>query len=215
VPHETYSPHYRERVRTFQARLRDSTFADPLAAQLATFLQPRAPVVRQLVEGAERLGHLLEGRTQDYSLCHADIHNGNILIGKDGLLYIVDWDTALLAPKERDLMFVGSGLGRAWNQAREAAWFYQGYGPTEIDPVALAYYRCERIVQDVDAFCEQILSTTEGVQDRSQGLRYLVSQFQPNDVVEIAQQSYAAVDALRPPYRGAAQPARAAVRREC
>jgi spectinomycin phosphotransferase len=92
-------------------------------------------------------------------------------------------------------MFVGSGLGRAGNQAREAAWFYQGYGRTEIDPVGLAYYRCERIVQDIDAFCEQILATTEKSQDRSQGLRYLVSQFQPDGLVDIARQSYEAVEA--------------------
>jgi spectinomycin phosphotransferase len=195
LPRETYSPRYRERVRAFQARLQGSTFEDPLAAQLATFLRARAAVVRQLVDGAERLACLLQVRTQEWVLCHADIHNGNILVARDGSLYIVDWDTALLASKERDLMFVGSGIGRAGNAAQEAAWFYQGYGPAEIDPVALAYYRCERIVQDIDAFCEEILSSTEKSQDRSQGLRYLMSQFEPNAVVEIALQSYAAVAA--------------------
>jgi spectinomycin phosphotransferase len=199
LPRETYSARYRERVGSFQARLRDSSFADPIAAGLAAILQARAAVIRQLVEGARRLGRLLQSRSQDFRLCHADIHNGNILVGQDGSLHIVDWDTALLAPIERDLMFVGSGIGRAGNQPQELEWFYQGYGPTEIDPVALAYYRCERIVQDIDAFCEQILSTTEASEDRSQALRYLASQFQPNAVVEIALQSFAAVEALPGP----------------
>ena len=195
LPRETYSPHWRERVRAFQSRLRDSVFEDPLAAELAAIMQARAAVVRELVEGAERLGQALERRSQEWILCHADLHAGNILIGQNGSLFIVDWDTALLAPKERDLMFVGSGLGPGWNQARETAWFYQGYGPVEVDPVALAYYRCERIVQDIDAFCEQIFSTTEAGQDRSQALRYLLSQFQPNGVVEIALHSCRAVAA--------------------
>ena len=199
LPRETFSSCYRDRVSAFQARLPDATFADPIAAELAAILQARAAVVWQLLEGAELLGRLLQGRTQDFRLCHADIHNGNILIGNDGSLYIVDWDTTLLAPIERDLMFVGSGIGRVGKPAQERDWFYQGYGRTEIDPAALAYYRCERIVQDIDAFSEQILSTTENSQDRRQGLRYLTSQFQPNGVVEIALESYAAAEALSAP----------------
>jgi spectinomycin phosphotransferase len=192
LPRETYSPRYRESVLAFQARLHGGGFADPISAELAAFLPANAAVVRQLVDAAERLARQLRSRSQAIVLCHADLHNGNLLIGNDGALHIVDWDTAMLAPKERDLMFVGSGIGRAGNVAQEAAWFYQGYGPAEVDPVALAYYRCERIVQDIDAFCEEILSTNENSQDRSQGLRYLISQFEPNGVVEIALQSLTA-----------------------
>ena len=205
LPRETYSPRYRSSVLAFQARLRGSRFADPIAAELAVFLPANAAVVRQLVDAAERLARQIQSRSQAVVLCHADLHNGNLLIGNDGSLHIVDWDTALLAPKERDLMFVGSGIGRAGNAAQEAAWFYQGYGPAEVDPVALAYYRCERIVQDIDAFCEEILSTTEKSQDRSQGLRYLMNQFEPNGVVEIALQSKALVEASRAPSQHAAQ----------
>jgi spectinomycin phosphotransferase len=64
--------------------------------------------------------------------------------------------------------------------------FYQGYGPTQIDATALAYYRCERIVQDIAAYCEQILLTDEGGEDRENGLRQLTRQFLPGGVVEIA-----------------------------
>jgi spectinomycin phosphotransferase len=189
---EAYTPRYRQRVLAFQARLHGSRLADPIAAELAAVLLARAAEVRQLVDGAERLARALQARPQVVVLCHADIHNANLLIGPDGALHIVDWDTALLAPKERDLMFVGSGLGRAGTEAQEAAWFYQGYGPAQIDPLALAYYRCERIVQDIDAFCEEILATTTSGPDRQRGLRFLSSQFEPGGVVEIALQSFAA-----------------------
>jgi len=190
---ETYSPDFRQRVATFLARARGSQFADPLAAELAAFLLAKAGEVRQLVDGAEQLARTLPARAQVVVVCHADLHNGNLLLSPDGAFYIVDWDTALLAPKERDLMFIGSGIGRAGNAAQETAWFYQGYGPAEIDPQALAYYRCERIVQDIDAYCTEILATSEDSPDRRQGLRYLISQFEPQGVVDVALQSYAAL----------------------
>ncbi|MDQ2996735.1 MAG: aminoglycoside phosphotransferase family protein, partial [Chloroflexota bacterium] len=101
-------------------------------------------------------------------------------------LFIVDWDTLILAPKERDLMFVGAGIDAVWRSERERALFYQGYGAAKIDSQALAYYRYERIVEDIVAYCQQLLLTDEGGQDRQEGLRQLVGQFEPGAVIEIA-----------------------------
>lgn len=81
-------------------------------------------------------------------------------------------------------MIVG-GCG-VWNSAREEALFYQGYGQTEIDPIALAYYRYERIIQDIAAFCQQLFLTGEGGKDREQGFMYFTGHFLPNHEVEIA-----------------------------
>jgi len=50
----------------------------------------------------------------------------------------------------------------------------------------LAYYRDERIIQDIAAFCEQIFSSPAGGEDREQSLRYLKSNFLPNETIEIA-----------------------------
>ncbi|MFN2195490.1 MAG: hypothetical protein ACK2UW_05120 [Anaerolineales bacterium] len=54
---------------------------------------------------------------------------------------------------------------------------------------ALAYYRYERIIQDIAAFCEQLLLTTQGGEDREQAYRYFTSQFLPGFEVEIALKS--------------------------
>jgi spectinomycin phosphotransferase len=86
-------------------------------------------------------------------------------------------------------MFVGGGQGFIGRTAQEEeTLFYEGYGRTEIDPVALAYYRYERIVQDIALFSEQILATDEG-EDRVQSLKYLMSNFLPNGTIEIAYRS--------------------------
>jgi spectinomycin phosphotransferase len=189
IPQETYSPQWREIVKRFQARVEDTTFDDPIAAELAAFLQARQHEISHLVKRAERLGSVLQTRSMQFALCHSDIHAGNILIGVNDALYLVDWDNPILAPKERDLMFIGGGVGGGGHTAQEETLFYQGYGQTQIDPIALAYYRYERIVQDIAAYCEQILLTHEGDEDRKEGLQQLKSQFLPNDVVEMAYKS--------------------------
>ena len=84
-------------------------------------------------------------------------------------------------------MFIGGGLyGGRRSPEKEAALFYQGYGQTDTDSGALVYYRCERIVQDIAEFCEQVLLTEGGSPDRAEGARMLMSQFHPGAVVEAA-----------------------------
>ncbi|HQU08796.1 MAG: spectinomycin phosphotransferase, partial [Verrucomicrobia bacterium 21-51-4] len=99
---------------------------------------------------------------------------------------IVDWDDPILAPKERDLMFIGGGVANVWNKAHEEALFYKGYRHTEVDTTLLAYYRHERILEDIALYGQQLLLTTTGGQDRIQWYKDFIAQFEPQGVVEIA-----------------------------
>ena len=186
IPHERYSSHWRDLVRGFQARVEGTAFPEPVAAELAAFLHAKRDEISQIVARADTLGDVLRARPPAHVLCHADIHGGNVLIGTDGALAIVDWDTLIFAPKERDLMFVGGGVGDVWHDVQEDAWFYRGYGQAEVAMMALAYYRYERIVEDIAAYGEQLLLTDEGGADRAQALRYFREQFLPGNVVAIA-----------------------------
>jgi len=190
IQQETYSPQWREIVKTFLKRVEDDRFSDPAAIELAAFMRAKRDAVADLVGRAERLAHALDARSPAFVLCHSDIHAGNILIGADDAFYIVDWDNPILAPKERDLMFVGGGQGFTGHTPQEEeALFYWGYGEAQVDPVALAYYRYERIIQDIAVYCEQLLLSDEGGEDRAQSLQYLASNFLPNGTIEIAYQS--------------------------
>src|SRR5262249_6620329 len=160
-------------------------FVEPVAAKLAAFLRTRHDEIAELVERADQLGRALLARSPDYVLSHSDLHANNVLIDADSALYLVDWENLIFAPKERDLMFIGAGVGGRWHRPHEAALFYRGYGQTEIDPTALAYYRYERIVEDIADFCEQLLLSDAGGADRERGLRKLVEAFLPNNVVDI------------------------------
>jgi spectinomycin phosphotransferase len=190
IRQETYSPQWREIVKTFLERVEDDAFENPVAVKLAALLKARRDEILDLVGRAERLAQMLQAQSPEFVLCHSDIHAGNILIDANAAFYIVDWDDPILAPKERDLMFIGGGQGFAGHTAQEEeTLFYRGYGQTQIDPVALAYYRYERIIQDIAVFCEQIFLTDEAGKDREQSLRYLMSNFVPNGTIEIAYKS--------------------------
>lgn len=189
IRREDFSPRWRQTVRDFQRQAAEQDFADPVAQKLAAFMRDHHAEIRRLVAQTEALRADLQARSLDFVLCHADLHAGNLHLGEDGSFYIVDWDDPALAPKERDLMFIGGGVGDIWNTPREEELFYQGYGPVELDRAALAYYRCERVVEDIAAFCQELLLTDEGGKDREQSYRFFTSQFEPGSVLEIAERT--------------------------
>lgn len=190
VPHEVYSPRSREMVAAFDHQVLTNTFDDPVARNLASFWRAKRRDICAMVERAEQLGRTLRQRAGTFVLCHADLHPGNVLVNEDGDLAIVDWDNPVFAPKERDLMCLSGGVSNAWNDAREDALFYRGYGSVAIDPVALAYYRYERIVADVAEYGAQIFGVWGSADDREEGLVQLMRQFLPNHVVAIAHRTF-------------------------
>ena len=90
-------------------------------------------------------------------------------------------------------MFIGAGIGGAWNRPDESAAFDRGYGPTAVDAEGIAYYRCERIVEDIAVYSAHLLRAGGDTADRDESLRRLAAAFEPNDVVEIAERTFAAL----------------------
>jgi spectinomycin phosphotransferase len=190
VPREDYSARWRDIVTEFDQEAQTRIYHDPIARKLAAFWLTRRDEIRTLVARAGQLAEDLRRHARPFVLCHTDLHAGNVLLRANDELAIVDWDNPLLAPKERDLMFVGGGVGGIWNTAAEEAAFYAGYGPTPIDLVALAYYRNERIVEDLAAYGAQLFGAQGSLVDRENGLRKVMGAFLPNQVVAIAHRTY-------------------------
>ena len=184
IAREIFSPCWRECVKDFLEQVEQYTYQDPIAAKTAVLMKENREIIGEVVRQADVLALALQNREAEFVLCHSDMHAGNLLIAGDGELYIVDWDTPLMALKERDLSQVGGSA--VWHSAREEALFYQGYGPAKIDRTALAYYRYERIIQDIAEFCKQLLLTDDGGSDREQSYRYFASNFAPGHEIELA-----------------------------
>ena len=149
LPVETFALPSAALVRRMLELTAATEFENPVAAEFAGFWREQAERIDQMIARAETLGLRLQTRSFDHVLCHADIHAANILVGEDGRIWLTDWDGPLIAPRERDLLFVvGSRIARTV-EPREEEVFFAGYGRVDIDPDALIYYRYERIVQDL------------------------------------------------------------------
>lgn len=198
VRREEFSPRRRERLAEFLRIIETTPYADPVAAEMAAYLNEKRREITALIDHAGRLAKELRARQSPFVLCHSDLHAGNVVIDGAGRLYVVDWDQPILAPRERDLMYPGGAQGfRGHAPEEEERLFFDGYGPVEVDAAAVAYYRFERIVEDLAVFAEQLLLSDEGGADRRQSIRYVKSNFLPGGTIERAYAAGAAAEADR------------------
>jgi spectinomycin phosphotransferase len=182
---ETYSIQWRETVRSFYDKIEFNAFDDKITKDFKLFFKQNINIIQRLVDGAEDLSKKIRPNTDSYVLCHSDVHAGNVLVGESEL-YIIDWDEPMMAPKERDLMFFGGGVGNVWNNPKDLSYFYEGYGPANIDKVILSFYRYERIVVDIAEFGEDLLLREQSDQSRFEMFNHFINMFDPNGVVDIA-----------------------------
>jgi len=102
-------------------------------------------------------------------------------------VWIVDWDETVLAPRERDLMFVIGGIIGGLVGPRQEELFFQGYGETSVDPLALAYYRYARAVEDIGAYGEEVFFRPDlGPVSKRAAVEGCMSLFTPGSIVSLA-----------------------------
>lgn len=194
APRESFTSPWPDLVKEIDARIEDGAVTRPIEREYAAFWHTRRAEIQELVERLETLGRRLRAARPPLVLCHADIHHNNVLIDTEDGFWIVDWDDTLRAPKECDLMMGVGGLNGTIVGPREEEWFLRGYGPTAIDPVALAYYRHLRAVGDLAYNGMQMWllpAASEAIKAKAlQGTRLL---FAPGSIVSLAHQSARAV----------------------
>ena len=188
LPVETFSLPSAALVRRLLKLVDATRFEGPAAARFAAFWRENALRIHRILASTETLGVSLRRRPFEFVLCHADIHAANLLVGEDGRLWLIDWDGPLVAPRERDLLFVvGSRIARPV-APREEALFFEGYGQVEIDPGALVYYRYERIVEDLGEVGKSVLlNPALGEQAREEEAELAMVFFAPGGDIDRAE----------------------------
>jgi len=196
VPREDFRPRANElasRVaRRVDAYLRGAPSHDGLAERLVAAWTTHRAEIKWLVSRSDELARRIRDRAATalplpFVLCHADLHAANVLVGPDGSISVVDWDEVILAPPERDLMFVrGSPIaGRVSD--REATAFESGYGSSDADPLLIAWYRIDWAVQDLADFARRVILDSElGTATRAAALALFEETFDRGGEVETA-----------------------------
>ena len=185
LPEETFSLPCAPAVREALTLAPRPPVASVAGARLAAGIAERTDRILAMVERAEGLAAELRLRSFDRVLCHADIHAANLLVADDGRIYLVDWDGPMLAPRERDLLFViGSRIARDV-QPHEEGWFFEGYGEAPVDRDAIVYYRYERALEDIGAIGDSVFRNAAfSEESRSAEVRIFEGLFAPGGMLE-------------------------------
>ena len=87
-------------------------------------------------------------------VCHTDLHGGNLMTGQPDSLFILDWENAMIAPPEHDMVFF-AGDDRFW----DVFWpIYTHQIPQAIlDSEVLRFYYYRRGLEDITGFILRIL----------------------------------------------------------
>src|SRR6266436_663035 len=138
---ETFDPtEYTRWIRTFETQYANTEGGGAVERALRSCWVAHQSTIHTVLISLEKRAGVLQSRTFPYVICHADLHARNLIRDRAGQVFVIDWDEVMLAPKERDFIFVRHPHADA---------FFQGYGQVEIDWVALTYFLWERVVQDL------------------------------------------------------------------
>jgi spectinomycin phosphotransferase len=186
IPKEGFipSPRWSAVVKQLQATVQTQTYDHLVEKELAAFWREKHQEIGAIMDRAEELGRVLQRKSLDFVLCHADIHTNNLLIDTQGKLFVVDWDQPILAPKECDLLFVT--VGAFVSDERHEELFFQGYGKVDIDPLVMTYYQYTRAVEDLGSFGEQVFLMASTDESKRDALRWVKVMFGPGNTVESA-----------------------------
>jgi hypothetical protein len=97
----------------------EATPCGPLATAAATLLAGHATRVSQLLHRYDALVLAARAAPARMVLTHGEPHPGNTMLSPDGWL-LIDWDTALVAPPERDLWIFDAADSTAIHRYAEA-----------------------------------------------------------------------------------------------
>lgn len=187
VPRETYIPWRRHVLDKLDPIINRNDLIDPAQLALQAFWRTRETEIRTLIVRSDHLASQLQQKALPLVLCHADLHTWNVLVDATQQIWIVDWDEVMLAPKERDLMFVIQGIAGGLVSVHQTACFLRGYGETEIDQQALTYYRYAWAVQEMGAYAEEVFFSPErGEAAGRDAVEAFISVFAPGNIASIA-----------------------------
>jgi spectinomycin phosphotransferase len=113
----------------------------PFGGGVQGMLAPRAAGLTRLLGAFDRLVESTASARAATVITHGEPHPGNLMF-VEGTLRLIDWDTAALAPPERDISVIVATDGEGLRQ-------YQDRTGRELDPAVLTLYRAHWYLDDI------------------------------------------------------------------
>jgi spectinomycin phosphotransferase len=115
---------------------------------------------RRIVEMQRAAAELKDTRSATRRVsCHGDPHLGNVIVDESGQPWLIDFDDAVEAPREVDLMLIE--LGVLFTQPiadADRTAFRSGYGDVEVDEERIIRFGCVRAVEDLVETAHELLT---------------------------------------------------------
>lgn len=118
----------------------------PYAERVRGLLAAHARGLARRLAAYDELARRVGADTSGWVVTHGEPHRANVVCDVGGAFHLVDWDTALVAPRERDLMMVLDDDLAGWDEYREAA------GDVPLDRDALRLFRAWWTLADTAVF---------------------------------------------------------------
>ena len=137
------------------ASLDSSWDAGPFGEPARALLAGRAEELQQRLRDYDVLAARVRERSGTWVITHGEPHRGNVIVEADGHRRLVDWDTVLVAPRERDLLFVLDDGLTGWDSYVSTA------GDVALDREALDLYGRRWALGDIGTFVADVLRPHE------------------------------------------------------
>jgi len=152
APREIFDIHFEDALLDGLRALPSVVDADgPGRCALRDLLLPRQDAILRYLDRLHALAVRAREIAPPLVLCHTDIHSYNLLVSDDGV-YILDWEGAMLAPREHDLfMFTGDHFSTFLAEYRH------GVGDVPLHADLFAFYFHRRMLEDLTDWIVRIL----------------------------------------------------------
>lgn len=141
----------------------------PFGEPARLLLRRNARDVERRLEQYDELAEAVGERSQPWVITHGEPHRANVVRGARGAVFLVDWDTTLLAPRERDLRMVLDEDMTGWDE------YVAGAGPVELDERAMLLYRTWWDLADTALFVDRFRRPHGRTEDDQASWRALTS----------------------------------------
>ncbi len=118
----------------------------PYAEPARNLLRAHVGMVRELFDRHDDLATEVLASADPSVITHGETHAANAMQTPDGAIRLIDWDTAAIGPRERDLWMVEPKTDADW------AAYTSGGGAAKLNPSAIELYRIWWTLSDITSF---------------------------------------------------------------